>query len=359
MLEKIQAIIEKDPGLKAKEIAARLRKDKSEVNRVLYGHKETFVQEPEDFTWSLTALNVDLGSHCWLSAGAFEKALCAVGSPLDATCRRVIFVVGDDCKILLDALARLLALCNQLVDAGKFVTIDFNTSKSTLSYLNRIGFIDLLRDGVQILPKRPRFSSATTYGGNNDGVVELRGIDHLHPNDEIPALLRRSFVSCAGDQYNVAAHTVISELFGNVTEHSEATAAGFAGLQYYKGGKTRHIQTVISDGGRGIVGTLMPILHKKYPEVAEKIFGSSFDSRVALLQEVFSQGGISKVSDSGRGLGLKKSGEYANKYKAVISVRQDDFELNIQYIGGNIQFSHNLDLVKIAGTHICFDFFLD
>lgn len=359
MLKKIETILEQKSSLRAKEIAAQLRRDKAEINRILYANKDIFSQNPAEYTWSLVELRIDLGSDCWLTADLFEKALIAVGSPLDLTTRRVKFVVGEDCKILLEALALLLAICNQLVDSGKLVSVDFTASNSTLTYLNRMGFIDLLQPGVRIFPKRPRVSAAQAYVGNNDAVVELRGIDHLRPDDNIPDLLRKSFVACAGDQYDVAVHTVISELFGNVQEHSGATSAGFAGLQYYPRGKRRHIQTVISDGGRGIVGTLMPILERKYPKLMNAIAKSKLDHRVALLQEVFSKGGISQVNDPGRGLGLKGSGSYAQKYNALISVRQEDFVLKIAHSGEMIQFSNCLNLARIAGTHICFDFLLD
>lgn len=359
MRTKIVKLLERQSGQKAKAIAAELREDKAEVNRVLHSHKDIFLQDSVTFTWSLAELRIDLGKQSWLNADAFEDALLEVGSPLDSTVRRVSFVVSDGCRILLEALARLLALSNQLATAGKMVSLDFTTSRSTLSYLNRIGFFDLLRNDVRILPKRPRTSSAAAYEGNNDGVVELRAIDHLTPDDEIPGLLGKSFVSCAGDQYNVAAHTVISELFGNVTEHSGATAAGFAGLQYYAGGRRRHIQTVISDSGRGIIGTLMPILQVRYPDVAKLIAASSRDPRVALLQEIFSKGGISQVDASGRGLGLRRSGECAHKYNALISVRQETFELKVAHLGEEMRFNHRLGLAKMAGTHICFDFLLD
>lgn len=359
MLNKIHAILEQTPGLKAKDIAAQLCKDKTEINRILYAQKDIFVQDPVAFTWTLAEVRVDLGSNCWLTAEAFEGALLSAGVPLGTTSRPVRFVVGDECKIMLDALARLLALSNQLAGAARSVSIDFNTSKKTLSYLNRIGFVRLLCNDVRVLPRRPRYSAADAYEGNNDGVVELRGIDPEHPDNQIPDLLRRSFVLCAGDRYNVAAHTVISELFGNVTEHSGATSAGFAGLQFYPRSRKRHIQAVISDGGHGIAGTLMPILNVRYPEVAKKIAASSLDPRIALLQEVFSKGGISQVDDPGRGLGLKGSGGYAQKYNAQITVRQEDFELTITHAGEEIEFSHCEGLAKIAGTHICFDFFLD
>ena len=359
ILAKIKTILQQKPGQKAKSIAAQLRRDRSEVSRVLHEHKSIFVQDPDSFTWSLAELRIDLGSNLWLTAQRFESALLVTGSPLDSDIGRVAFVVGEACNILLDALARLLAFCNQLADAGKLVQIDFTASRATLTYLNRIGFIDLLRANVKILPKRPSVSSAATYVGNNEGVVELRKIDAVCPDTTIPELLRKSFVSCAGDKYNIAAHTVLAELFSNVHEHSGSTVAGFAGLQNYAGASKPHIQAVISDSGSGIAGTLMPIIESKYPDLARKIAKSSLDPRVALLQEVFSEGGLSRVNDSGRGLGLKRSGALAQKYNAIMSVRQDTFELKVRHVGEHIQFSHCVDLPRIAGTHICFDFFLD
>jgi|APMI01.1.fsa_nt_gi hypothetical protein len=357
MREKIKAILERQPGLKAKAIADQLRLDKTEVNQVLYANKNLFVRD-EAFAWSLSELRVNLGSLRWLNADLFEDALLVSGSPLDSTACCVTFVIGEGCKPLLEALARLLAICNQLVSSGKSVSLDFSASKSTLSYLNRIGFIDLLHEHVQILPKRPKRSTAATYEGNNDGVVELRRIDHIDPDNDIPTLLRRSFVSCVGDSYDVAAHTVLSELYGNVTEHSEAQTAGFAGLQYYAKGIPPHIQTVISDNGRGIVGTLMPVVAQRYPSVARKISASK-EPQVELLKEVFSTGGISQVDESGRGLGLKRSGQFATKYNAIISVRQETFALTAKYKGSKLDFTHRTNLARIAGTHICFDFVLD
>jgi hypothetical protein len=359
MLKKIQAHLRKNPGLKAKTIATQLNEDRKQVNKVLHGHKQLFIQN-EEFKWSLVLqeeLRVELGSHRWLTADDFENALLSIDFPLDSVCHAITFIVAKDCKILLEAMARLLALCNQLADAGKQVAIDFSDCGQTLNYLDRIGFFDHLSGTIKVLPKRPVASKAATYEGKNDGVVELRAIDPLEPNQDIPELLRNSFVNCAGDCYSVAAFTVLSELFGNVQEHSAATTPGFAGLQFYKRGN--HIQTVISDSGLGIVGTLSPVLKERYPKVARKIERSTFDPRVALLQEVFSEGGISQVEDDGRGLGLKRSGDLARKFKATISVRQETFELKVHHSPEGTRFSYILNLARIAGTHICFDFELD
>lgn len=359
MLKKIQAHLRKNPGLKAKTIATQLNENRKKVNKALHEHEQLFVQDDE-FKWSLVPqdeLRIELGDHSWLTARDFENALLARGSPLDSACRAVTFVVAKDCRILLEALARLLAICNQLAAAGKLVSVDFSDCRQTLKYLDRIGFFNHLSDTIEVLPRRPIASKAATYEGNNDGVVELRAIDPLEPNQNIPELLRHSFVSCAGDYYSVAAFTVLSELFSNVQEHSAATTVGFAGLQFYKRGN--HIQTVISDSGRGIVGTLAPVLKEQYPEVAKKIEDSTLDSGVTLLREVFSGGGISRFKEDGRGLGLKRSGDLAQKFKATISVRQEMFELKVHHSLRGTRFSHELNLVRIAGTHICFDFELD
>jgi hypothetical protein len=68
---------------------------------------------------------------------------------------------------------------------------------------------------------------------------------------------------------------------------------------------------------------------------------------------------LSKVPESGRGLGLKQTGEFAKKYKAQISVRQEDFELRVFHDAGGIRFSHTRNLTRLRGTHICFDLKLD
>jgi hypothetical protein len=140
-------------------------------------------------------------------------------------------------------------------------------------------------------------------------------------------------------------------------EHSGASTLGFAGLQSYKA--THRIQAVISDNGRGIVGTLGPVLGQRYPKVAQKIADSKDHAGVALLKEVFSAGRISQVDADGRGLGLKRSREFAKKFRARISVRQRDFELRIHHSNDRVTFTHDTNLVRIEGTHICFDFMLD
>lgn len=359
MLSKIEKVLSRTPGLKARAIAAQLGEDRPAISLALHRNPNRFYQDA-DFQWFLSSqreLCIEFGTSLWLTASDFERAVQSAGSPLDSTQSKIKFRLAKGNKLMIDALARLLALANQLVDQSKEVTLDFSECGRTLTYLDRIGFFNHLAPAVEVLPRRPRASRSTVYEGKNDGVVELLQIEPSNPNRNIPERLHNSFVQCAGQQYSVGAFTVLAELFRNVEEHSEATTTAFAGLQFYK--RARHIQAVISDSGIGIVNSLQPALAGRYPEVQRKIGRSGLHAGVALLREVFSEGGLSKVAEEGRGLGLKQSGEVARKYKASISVRQEDFELRVFHDANGIRFAHTLDLPRLRGTHICFDLKLD
>ena len=362
MHKDIQAVLRKEPGIKARAIATKIGKDRSAVSAFLHAHPEFFVQDGA-YCWFLAKpdeLRVTLPAGKWLTADLFEDALAAIESPLASECASVVVILPTDSKLLLEATARLLALCNQLVHAGKTVRIDFSDCQSTLNYFNRIGFFDFLEPSIAIDPSRPETSKAGLYKGGNDGVVEVAEIDPVSPDEGIPGRLKQSFVSCAGTQYSVGAFTVLSELFGNVQDHSNSPIPGFAALQFYPKGRRPHIQAVISDGGQGILGTLEPVLDTEYPDLAATLRSSELHPGIALIQEIFSKGGISSKRDEARGLGLKRSGDVANKFNARISVRQETYEVKVHYTKhGDIRFSHRLGLCELRGTHICFDFLLD
>src|SRR5471030_2901722 len=143
MLKKIQALLKKTPKLMAKHLAAKLNLDKTEVNKILYANKDLFNQNTE-YQWSAIdadELIVEFQECSWMSTEIFEKSLSGL-MVLDGNHSKVKFVVAKDCKILLEALARLLALCNQLNFVGKKVTIDFSSCTKSIGYFNRIGFFD-------------------------------------------------------------------------------------------------------------------------------------------------------------------------------------------------------------------------
>lgn len=361
MLGIVRDFVGQNPGLKARAIASRLGFERPTISAFLHAHKDTF-QQDQSSCWSLVPpveLRVEFGveGKTWLTAKDVEKLLSKAGSPLDSPCKQVVFSLKKGSRMMLDALARLLALSNQLAHAGKTVVLDFTESQSTATYLDRLGFFDHLNDTIQVLPKRALRGRSRAFRGNNDGVVEFRLIDPAQEESEIPRLLERSFVACAGESYSVAVMTILSELYTNVLEHSGASVPGFAGLQSYR--SARRIQAVISDSGIGIVGTLGPVLNQRYPKVAQKVAASKDQKGIALLKEVFSAGRISRKEDEGRGLGLKRSREFAKKFRAQISVRQRDFELRIHHSNDCVTFTHDINLVRIEGTHICFDFMLD
>lgn len=359
MLSQLLTYLGKNPGVKAKDLATLLGQEKAAVNKILYGHSDKFFQHG-DFQWSVIGheeLRIEFPEDTWVSSEEFETILSSSCTPWHHDCERVIFVFKKESRLLLDALARLLALCNQLDAAGKQVSLDFTECPNTRSYLDRMDFFEVLASNIAVHPKRPKARRGAIYQGNNDGVIELRTIDPKEPNNEIPRLLERSFVNCVSESYSTLALTVIGEPFKNVLDHSRSSLAGFAGLQAYK--QRTRIQVVISDNGLGIVGTLQPILHRRYPEIAARIASSTEHSGIALLKEVFSKGQISQVEEDGRGTGLKMSGDQARKYHARISVRQEDFELRIDHRPERTRYTQHTNLVRIDGTHISFNFKLD
>jgi len=359
LIAEVERYLRENPGTKAKDIAKHFGVNKRELNSLLYRNADRFAQD-SDHRWSVVVekLTVFLKREGWVDSASFEDALAAVGSPLDSACSGAEFVLPKGCKIMIDAAARILALCNQLVMVGKTASIDFSACKATLTYFNRLGFFDHLAGAVDVIPERPSRSGAAIYRGNNDGVVELASIDPRVPDESIPKRLKNSLVSCAGERYSQSAFTFISELFGNVGDHSKSDIPGFAGLQYYrKGGK---IQTVISDSGIGIVGSLEPVLERRYPELLQQLDFSKSTAGPELVLHVIKQGRVSSSDEDGRGLGLKRSGEVAAAFDATVTVRQKNFELTVVYSDGQFsRSSHRVDMPTILGTHICFDFLID
>lgn len=355
MLKKVTDILAQNQPLKAREIAKHLGEDRSAVSAFLHRHTDVFGQDGS-FQWSLikpSELLIEFPETSWLTTEQFETALCSSGSPLEDGRCNVVFKFAPKTSLLLDAMARLLALCNQLVASGKSLTLDFSNCKSTAGYLNRIGFFDHLAKTTTVLPTWPRTSLASAHQGENAGVVELATISMDMRDDEIPRRLQRSFEQCAGPTYPVRVLTILGELFDNIHEHSESSIPGFAALQVYRKGSHPHICTVFSDSGIGIVGSLKPTLNS---EMRCLLAETNKSLGVALIEYIFSHGQLSRLHEDGRGLGLKRAGDFANALNASITVRQDTFEVTIRYRAGKLEFQHRLDLKKMHGTHIGFNF---
>ncbi|WP_373998469.1 ATP-binding protein [Bdellovibrio bacteriovorus] len=360
MIEKVKKILKRAPNIKAKVIADKLKCTTKEINQILHYNPLHFIRDDTKFTWRLkeseNLITIEFDPQ-WITCELFEDSLLDADLNVDRA-TKVMFVLPKNCKFLIEATARLLALCNQLIRSKKKVVIDLSDNSSSLHYLNRAGFFDQLNKNVEIIPKRPTYSTAKGLKGSSDRVVEFGAVDPKESNTALINQLTNAFVSFANDSYDNAIFTIFAEMIKNVKEHSESKEYGFAALQKYDGfkGKKKHIQVVISDSGVGIAATLKPNLKKHYPKLLKK-------SDLELVRMVLSGSQLSKYgsdSDSGHGLGFKSSQEKASKFNARYSIRQADFSLEFQFRNGKLlpikEIHHS---VKIVGTHICFDFDID
>jgi len=361
VLAKIKELLQKKPGLKAKEIAKKIDKDKKLVNSFLYANPGVFVID-ENYFWSLVVTSevvIKFEANKWVDCNSFETSINNSGSLFESKYNSIIFVVPEECSILLETAARLLALCNQLVQKDKAIKIDFSNCKKTLGYFDRMGFLEHLDERVNVIPKRPSISGAQIYQGNSNAVVEFGAVNPKNSNKVLINQLIDRFIQQSGNAYEIVASTIFGELIGNIQEHSKSSMFGFAALQKYEGkGKHRkHIQTIISDSGLGIAATLKPSLKDNYPYLYK--LRNDDDFELKLVTAVFTKGEISRFG-SGRGLGFKSSREQAAKFNARLSVRQQNFSLELEYRDGEMtRVIEKTNLSTIYGTHLCFDFFVD
>lgn len=361
MIEEIKKILKRKPGRTAKEIAKELSCARKEVNQVLHYNADVFMKNEENFTWTLIAKDESTVTFAgnWVNCDAFENSLLDAEGDVE-TCSSVIFILPGGCSFLLDALARFLALCNQFA-VTKNVTIDFSDNAILKHYLNRAGFFDHLSDQVVVLPKRPRSSTAESHKGQSENLVEL-GVVTPHEDedakDELVKRLTNKFVDLMSKSYKTAVSTIFAELAGNVQDHSETKLNGFAGLQKY-GGASPHIQTIVSDSGIGIAKSLRPSLRAHHKKLYDLFHEDTVENDIALVTEVMSNGLISRHG-AGRGLGFQTSKDRALKFNAKYSVRQETFSLEFVFENEKLnRVVPKKNLVRISGTHICFDFVID
>jgi hypothetical protein len=366
VLNEIKNILRITPGLKGREMAKKLKIDRKKVNLFLSKGHDGLFQDADNWKWYLKSSDViefNLTCKSWLTCEGFEENYKEVGNLLDADESNVLIKFPQGFKVLLIAGARIIALINQLILKDKKVVLNFEDCKKSMGYLSRLGFFDHIHEGIEIVPFRPKTSRAKQYKGNSKNIVEIGNIDLSDFNENLPKELTAAFIHHAGNDYRMASFTVFSELIGNVDEHSETPIPGFAALQLYNG-KQKHIQTVISDHGLGLSKTLKENLKDHYPELADSLDMDSVDSDLDLIQKALTDGKLSRFGhnpeDVARGLGLKRSQDYALKYNAEITVRQDDFSIKMIYQDGELVDSiRSKDLEFLAGTHVCFDFILD
>ena len=363
MKEIISNLLRSSPGLRGREIAKVIGEDKTVVNSFLSKNLDSF-QRNEEYRWYCKSAGevaetiVELSTG-WIDSQAFEALLAEYKDLFQESCG-IKFIIPKGCNLFIASIARLLALLNQLAYQEKRVTIDMTECGKTKSFLNRAGFFDHLHQSIVVLPRRPRSSTADKYKGGSDTLVEFGAIDPNGKNKALIVQLIETFISKSSGNFQIAASTVFSEMIGNVSEHSDSPIEGFAALQCYDPKfKKKHIQTVISDSGLGVVATLRKTLEQNYPKLNKKYNKPGIDSDVGLVLEVFLKGNVSRFG-AGRGLGFKSSREQAIKFDADLSIRQETFNVDFVYRnGGLVSQNVSKNLTKILGTHICFDFYVD
>jgi len=358
--DEIDTLLGQVPNLRAKDIAKRLGLAKSQVSYYLHSQKGQRYLQNADYEWSVIhsprkTLTLSPG---WLDGDDFEDNFCQAGSLFDASVKFVEIICSAGCKPMIDAVAKILALANQLAAKGTVVTVDFSDSKKSYTYLNRAGFFDLLDTRVTVLPRFPKISAAQAYEGNSAALAEFARVELSHDNSELKQTLAQKFVAETSEKYKWAAYTIFGELIENVKEHSNAFIPGFAASQRYKG-KQKHIKAVVSDNGIGIADTLRGGLEKYHPALFAMYGNPTPDNDVALVKEAMSKGHISRKGSEG-GLGFHSSKEYAMKFNAEFTVRQNNFLIRFDFKNGQLaKITERTELPLLSGTHICFDFFVD
>lgn len=362
MQKGITKLLKEKPALKSREIAKLLGLDRAAVSVHLHDNRKLYHQDG-NFRWTLLESHTFViqisGRSSWIAIEQFENALKSSGSPHDSDFINVTIKLPPECKVKLCAAARILALSNQLANAGKKVVLDFTDSREAVSYLNRAGLFDRLNPSIKVLPRRPQSSSAQLFNANSKKLVELHEIG-IPGGENVPDRLKQSFIAAAGDAHANVLFSAIGELVSNVEEHAGSDQPGFAGLQCYGESTTRglQIQTVVSDSGMGICGTLRPILKQKYPELAHEYDDKAPAADPKLVVLAFKKGGISRVDEEGRGLGLRNSGHSMEVLNGKLDIRQENFSVTLRYKDGDITEHWELNLPRILGTHIVFEIHL-
>ena len=358
MISKIKNLLAKESPLKARAIANKLELDRSKVSALMHDNKGTVFQQNDAFEWSLVSEETSITfASQWVDCLSFENSLSNTNAEFDKV-QKITFIIPDNCKFFLETIARFLALCNQLILSKKEVTIDLGSNTNSRAYWNRAAFFDHLSKKVEVLPNRPKTSTAKAHKGKNTRLVEFGAVDPKAENKELIGQLTDAFVAFTKTDYENPVFTIFAEMIKNIKDHSESKSKGFAALQKYDGFSKRkpHIQVIVSDSGIGIAATLRPHLKTHYPTLKNK-------SDLDLVKMVLQGKQLSKHgsdSDSGHGQGFKISHAKARMFNAKYSIRQNNFSLQFEFKNGELQpAKEQTDLIKISGTHICFDFDVD
>lgn len=297
-----------------------------------------------------------MGSIVELSGGWSDAAKVdrAMTMPLGTPCPVEIEIrLHEGCKLWLDGVLRLMALCNQMAERGTRIRLIFDGGPTgVMGYIDRMGFFDHLDARVQTVPERPTMSGARIFRGGNSSLVEIVPIAAAHRDDDLPdrltgVLLQACAARSDAGALSEAASTLFSELIGNVYDHTQTN--GHVALQVYPGGSK--VKVVVCDDGLGLMDTLRPALNERTDAYAHL-------TDVELLVEMF-RNGLSRHPDPKHGQGLKDCATKAIRFQAHLDVRLARQNVLLRPSRGAYQpatayCSEGLPLLR--GTHIAFTF---
>ena len=117
MKKKIYELLLLSPNLTGREIAKKIGEEKSAVNLFLSKNHDSFSKN-DTYHWSVKSFKkvVIEFDPIWIDSQAFETCLSRFPDLFADTSATIEFIFPKKCKFLLIAIAKLLALTNQLVD---------------------------------------------------------------------------------------------------------------------------------------------------------------------------------------------------------------------------------------------------
>jgi hypothetical protein len=91
-----------------------------------------------------------------VNTNKLDEALNQSGDPHTPKFSSVTFKFPAGCKIMIDAVVRILSVANQLRYSNKIVCLIFEEKTvGIMGYLDRMGFFDYLDGTVEVLPFKP------------------------------------------------------------------------------------------------------------------------------------------------------------------------------------------------------------
>jgi len=238
--------------------------------------------------------------------------------------------------------------------------IDFShNSSQLLAYLISINFFRFLPSSVEITPEsiteirtnllqyRKHYSVIEEITCGKELTEDLNGL--TSPIEQQLSIVNKE--NYRSKVYDLK--TIISELIGNIHEHSNSKLSGYAATQLYQ---EKIAIVTICDSGEGLLKTIKQTIQKSYSKL------SSFSDN-ELLTYMFKYG-ITRHTDQERGQGLVVSAQKAMRLGANIDIRLKSAHIHIGLTEKIVQtenrWSYNepdsLPLIPLNGTHFTLEF---